>query len=165
MVKQDSRTLCTKRLGLWLRLFADTALIEKQTRRLLRTHYGVTLPQFDLMSALDRAPGGLTMGELSKQLLVSNGNVTGVVERLQQEGLVKRWPLPTDRRIYSVGLTAKGRSMFREMAERHRDWVNDILSDMDEDAVEQMTHHLDDLRESLKRKAEPETKGRKVSKK
>ncbi|WP_321396513.1 MarR family transcriptional regulator [Emcibacter sp.] len=157
MVKPDSKTLCKKRLGLWLRLFADTALIEKQTRRLLRSHFGVTLPQFDLMAALDRAPGGLTMGELSKQLLVSNGNVTGVVERLQQEGLVKRWPLPTDRRIYSVGLTAKGRSAFREMAESHRDWVNDILSDLDEGTVEEMTRHLDFLRESLKKKAEAET--------
>ncbi|MFC7047736.1 MarR family winged helix-turn-helix transcriptional regulator [Emcibacter nanhaiensis] len=142
-----------------MRLFTDTALIEKQTRRLLRTHFGVTLPQFDLMAALDRAPGGMTMGELSKQLLVSNGNVTGVVERLQQEGLVKRWPLPTDRRIYSVGLTAKGRSTFREMAESHEGWVNEILSDMDEAAVDEMTRHLDFLRDSLKKKADEETSG------
>ncbi|WP_138378847.1 MarR family winged helix-turn-helix transcriptional regulator [Luteithermobacter gelatinilyticus] len=152
-----------KRLGLWLRLITDSTMIEKEVRGRFRNEFGVTLPRFDLMSALYRAPGGLTMGELSKQLLVSNGNVTGVVERLQKEGLVKRWVLPTDRRIYSVGLTPKGRTVFKEMADRHEGWINEILGDLDDDQVDRILHDLDVLKDLLKKrnetaKAESQTK-------
>ncbi len=144
----------TRKLGLWLRLITNTNIIEKEIRNLFRSEFKVTLPRFDLMSALYREPGGLTMGELSRKLLVSNGNVTGIVERLQKEGLVKRWSLPTDRRIYSVGLTPKGRTDFKVMADRHKEWVADILSDLNEDDVLPMVALLDNLREALKNRKE-----------
>ncbi|HEC01351.1 MAG TPA: MarR family transcriptional regulator [Sphingomonadales bacterium] len=144
----------TRKLGLWLRLITNTNIIEKEIRNLFRSEFKVTLPRFDLMSALYREPGGLTMGELSRKLLVSNGNVTGIVERLQKEGLVKRWSLPTDRRIYSVGLTPKGRTDFKVMADRHKEWVADILSDLNEDDVLPMIALLDNLREALKNRKE-----------
>ncbi|VAV90926.1 Transcriptional regulator, MarR family [hydrothermal vent metagenome] len=144
----------TRKLGLWLRLITNTNIIEKEIRNLFRSEFKVTLPRFDLMSALYREPGGLTMGELSRKLLVSNGNVTGIVERLQKEGLVKRWSLPTDRRIYSVGLTPKGRTEFKIMADRHKEWVADILGDLSDNEVLPMIALQDNLREVLKKRKE-----------
>lgn len=150
----------TKKLGLWLRLITNTNIIEKEIRNLFRSEFNVTLPRFDLMSALYREPGGLTMGELSKKMLVSNGNVTGIVERLQKEGLVKRWALPTDRRIHSVGLTPKGRTDFKVMADRHKEWVADILGGLQEDDLDPMTQQMAQLGQVLKERTE-EKKGKK----
>jgi len=140
----------TKKLALWLRLITNSNIIEKKVRNLFRSEFGVTLPRFDLMSALSREPSGLTMGELSKKLLVSNGNVTGIVERLQKEGLVKRWVLPTDRRIYSVGLTTKGRTDFKKMADRHKEWVSEILEGLGEEELGPMIEMMDCVRGVLK---------------
>ncbi|PHZ84050.1 MarR family winged helix-turn-helix transcriptional regulator [Paremcibacter congregatus] len=149
----------TKKLGLWLRLISNSHMVEKEVRNLFRSEYGVTLPRFDLMSALFREPGGLTMGELSRRLLVSNGNVTGIVERLQKEGLVKRWVLPTDRRIYSVGLTPKGRAEFKDMADSHRQWISGIFGDIEQDELDQMIHTMDRLREVLRERKAQNTEG------
>lgn len=149
----------TRKLGLWLRLITNSTLIEKEIRALFRSEFGVTLPRFDLMSALYREQGGLTMGELSKRLLVSNGNVTGIVERLQKEGLVERWILPTDRRIYSVGLTRQGRNDFRKMASRHKDWIGDILQELREDDLTPMITMMDHLRETLYQRQQKKTGG------
>lgn len=139
----------TKKLSLWIRLIANSTVIEKEIRNLFRSEFGVTLPRFDLMSALYREQGGLTMGELSKRLLVSNGNVTGIVGRLQKEGLVKRWVLPTDRRIYSVGLTPRGRTDFKKMADRHKDWIGDIFECLGDKDLGQMIEMMDRLRKLL----------------
>ncbi|MCF8474717.1 MAG: MarR family transcriptional regulator [Emcibacter sp.] len=149
----------TKKLALWIRLISNSNMIEKEIRNLFQSEFGVTLPRFDLMSALYREQGGLTMGELSKRMLVSNGNVTGIVERLQKEGLVKRWVLPTDRRIYSVGLTPKGRSEFKVMADRHKEWISDILGELDEEDVAQMTKMMGRMRDVLRARKEMKQKG------
>lgn len=149
----------TKKLALWIRLISNSNMIEKEIRNLFQSEFGVTLPRFDLMSALYREQGGLTMGELSKRMLVSNGNVTGIVERLQKEGLVKRWVLPTDRRIYSVGLTPKGRSEFKVLADRHKEWISDILGGLDEEDVVQMTKMMGQMRDSLRARKEMKQKG------
>ena len=141
-----------KRLGTWIRLITNSNIIVKEIRNRFRSEFDVTLPRFDLMSALDRCPAGLTMGELSKQLLVSNGNVTGVVERLQNEGLVKRWALPTDKRVFSVGLTAKGKSSFKKMARVHEEWINEIFGDIEDSDLDIITEQMDALRASLKHK-------------
>lgn len=140
----------TKRLGLWIRLISNSNIIEKEIRNLFRSEFKVTLPRFDLMAALYREPGGLTMGELSKKMLVSNGNVTGIVERLQKEGLVKRWVLPTDRRIYSVGLTPKGRTDFKVMADRHKQWIGEIYRDLEEGELTQLIKMMDRMRMALR---------------
>jgi len=127
-----------RRLQLWLRMFICTGLVEREVRRRLRERFGVTLPQFDLMAALDRAPEGLSMGELSRRLMVSNGNVTGVVERLVRESKVTRTPSPADRRTVRVELTPAGRRAFRVMARAHGDWIDDTLGHLDGDEVESM---------------------------
>ena len=137
------------RLRLWLRLLTCSGLVERAVRRRLRQEFAATLPRFDLMAALDRAPAGLTMGELSAQLKVSNGNVTGVVERLVREGLVERTALPTDRRSYKVALTAAGRTAFAAMAERHAGWIDRLLGDLSDGEIEQLMGLLGRLRRTV----------------
>ena len=106
-------------LRLWLRLLTCTTLIENEIRQRLRTEFDVTLPRFDLMAQLDQAPNGMTLGELSQRMMVSNGNVTGLVERLVSLNLVERKPAPNDRRAMIVTLTSEGRRTFRSLARTH----------------------------------------------
>jgi DNA-binding MarR family transcriptional regulator len=120
-------TLERQRLRVWLRILKLQRLIGAELRERLRVEYDTTLPQFDVMSALDRTGAGLTMSALSEALMVSNGNVTGIVERLVEQGLVERAPVAGDRRATLVRLTGRGRETFAEMAARHRDWVSDAL--------------------------------------
>jgi DNA-binding MarR family transcriptional regulator len=115
-------------LRLWLRLLTCTTLIEGEIRRRLREAFDVTLPRFDLLAQLDKAPNGMTLGELSQRMMVSNGNITGLVERLQSQGLIERRPAPNDRRAQLVNLTAEGRKSFRAMARTHEGWIADMFS-------------------------------------
>jgi DNA-binding MarR family transcriptional regulator len=117
-------------LRLWLRLLTCTTLIENDVRRRLRENFDVTLPRFDLLAQLDRTPNGMTLGELSQRMMVSNGNITGLVERLVEQGLIRRKPSPTDRRVQVVSLTAEGRRFFRAMARANGDWVGEIFADL-----------------------------------
>jgi DNA-binding MarR family transcriptional regulator len=118
-------------LRLWLRLLTCTALIEGEVRRRLRDTFDVTLPRFDLMAQLDKSPGGMTLGELSRRMMVSNGNVTGLAERLVQQGLLDRRASPNDRRAQLVSLTPEGRRAFRTMARTHENWIADIFARLD----------------------------------
>ncbi len=127
-------------LRLWLRLLTCTTLIESKIRAQLEGHFSVTLPQFDLMAQLDRVPEGLTMSALSERLMVSNGNVTGIVKRLIAEGLIDRQISKTDRRSFLVWLSPKGQVLFREMAERHEAWINSLFAGLSPaDAAKLMT--------------------------
>jgi DNA-binding MarR family transcriptional regulator len=117
-------------LRLWLRLFTCKTLIEGEVRRRLRETFDVTFPRFDLMAQLDRAPHGMTLGELSERMMVSNGNVTGLVERLTAQGLIDRKPSPKDRRVQIVRLTAEGRRFFRAMARANADWIAEVFADL-----------------------------------
>lgn len=115
-------------IKLWLRLLACTTRIESVVRNRLRSEFATTLPRFDLLAQLEREPDGLTMGELSQRLMVTGGNVTGVTDQLEAEGLVKRTPHPHDRRALSVQLTPAGKRQFRRMAAVHEQWVIELLA-------------------------------------
>ena len=117
-------------LRLWLRLFTCKELIEAEVRRRLREEFAVTFPRFDLMAQLDRARKGMTLGELSQRMMVSNGNVTGLVDRLVEQGLIDRRPSPDDRRAQIVSLTADGRRLFRAMARANEEWIGDMFADL-----------------------------------
>jgi DNA-binding MarR family transcriptional regulator len=125
-------------LRLWLRLLTCTTLIEGEVRRRLRDEFDVTLPRFDLMAQLDKAPNGMTLGELSQRMMVSNGNVTGLAERLVEQGLLDRRASPNDRRAQIVSLTAEGRRTFRAMARTHEDWIAQMFSGLDAAEIEQL---------------------------
>ena len=110
-------------LRLWLRLLTCTQLVEKQVRNSLREQFDTTLPRFDLMAQLQRNPDGLKMNELSRRMMVTGGNVTGITDQLVIEGLVERMDVDGDRRAYCVRLTVQGRKTFADMAKRHEDWI------------------------------------------
>lgn len=117
-----------QRLRLWLRLLRTTRMIEGEVRHLLRTEFATTLPRFDVMAALDRARDGLTMTGLSRQLVVSNGNITAIVDRLVQERLVERTAIAGDRRAHRIVLTAAGQAEFETMAQAHARWIDRRLA-------------------------------------
>jgi DNA-binding MarR family transcriptional regulator len=129
-------------LRLWLRLLTCTTLIEGEIRRRLRDSFDVTLPRFDLLAQLDKAPNGMTLGELSQRMMVSNGNVTGLTERLVEQGLLDRRASPTDRRAQIVSLTAEGRRAFRSMARTHEDWIADIFSGLNAAEIDTLMNLL-----------------------
>ena len=115
-------------LRLWLRLLTCTQLIERDIRSHLRERFDTTLPRFDLMAQLERAPEGLRMNELSRRLMVTGGNVTGITDQLEAEGLVERAEVEGDRRAYLVRLTPKGRQQFNAMAHAHDAWIMDAFA-------------------------------------
>lgn len=115
-------------LRLWLRLLSTSNLIEARVRAGLRDRFGSTLPRFDLLAQLDHAPDGLTMTELSRRMMVTNGNVTGLVARLIREGLVERRVDAADRRSATVRLTPAGRRAFDAMAPVHAGWIADVFA-------------------------------------
>jgi DNA-binding MarR family transcriptional regulator len=115
-------------LRLWLRMLTCTQLIERHIRNELRLRFGTTLPRFDLMSQLERHPEGLKMNELSRRMMVTGGNVTGITDQLVKEGLVERLAQPSDRRAFRVRLTRAGARAFAEMAREHETWIVGLLS-------------------------------------
>jgi len=119
------------RLRLWLKILKVSRLIERELRERLRVEFDTTLPRFDVLAALYRAEKGLNMSELSGVLKVSNGNVTGIVDRLVGDGMIVRSPVEGDRRAMIVRLTEKGRDHFSVLARAHEGWVNDLLGSLD----------------------------------
>ncbi|MCH8863043.1 MAG: MarR family transcriptional regulator [Proteobacteria bacterium] len=136
-------------LRLWLRLLTCTSVIEKRVRNRLRAEFHTTLPRFDVLAALEHSREGLTMGELSRQLMVSNGNVTGIVARLEKEGLLTRRAAPNDRRTHFVQLTDKGLGEFSAMAAVHETWIDEIFAEMDDEKISALMDLLDSLKTSL----------------
>ncbi len=114
----------------WLRLLSCEGSVEQRVRSLFRIHFNVTLPQFDVLSELEHAGQPLTMSQLSTKLMVSNGNVTGVIDRLEKVDLVSRSRADHDRRVQFIQLTARGRKEFKEMAIHHERWVDELFSDV-----------------------------------
>jgi DNA-binding MarR family transcriptional regulator len=134
-----------QRLRLWLRLLRATRAMESDLRERLRIQFGITLPQFDVMAALHRKADGITMTELSRTLIVSNGNVTGIIDRLVADRLVTRRAAADDRRSFLVRLTPKGERQFDVVAKAHQDWVDRLLSSFDGEQAEMIIQYLDGL--------------------
>ena len=129
-------------LRLWLRLLSCTVRIENKIRLRLRREFNTTLPRFDLMAQLERSHDGLRMNELSRRMMVSGGNVTGITDQLELEGLVTREACPWDRRAFTVRLTFSGVKRFRQMAARHEQWVIELLAGLSRDEKETMINVL-----------------------
>lgn len=136
-------------LRLWLRMLTCTNIVESRLRNALRTHFDSTLPRFDLMAQLERNPDGLKMKELSQRLMVTGGNVTGLTDKLVDEGLVERRDDPRDRRAYSVHLTAQGKQLFSKMADEHEGWVIGLFSGLEHDEKIQFLGLLNKLKRHL----------------
>lgn len=129
--KVAARPVSKQRLRLWIRVLRAARAIEAELRERLRTQFAITLPQFDVMATLARKENGMSMTELSRMMMVSNGNVTGIIDRLAAEKLVLRTAPANDRRSYIVRLTPKGAAQFATIAKAHESWVDDLLSEID----------------------------------
>ena len=145
-------------LKLWLRMLSCTVKIENEIRSRLRASFDITLPRFDLMAQLERHPQGLRMGELSKRMMVTGGNITGITDQLEREKLVLRVPDPKDRRAYSVQLTAAGRDAFAAMAVVHEGWIAELLHGVSPQDKTQLIDLLSAMKRQLN---EPEQSERK----
>lgn len=141
-------------LRLWLRLLTCTQIVEKQVRSQLRERFDTTLPRFDLMAQLERAPEGLKMSELSRRMMVTGGNVTGITDQLVAEGLVDRVDVEGDRRAYRVRLTAKGRKLFHDMAHQHERWIIEAFAALSDKEVATLHKLLGKVKDHARLQAE-----------
>ncbi|MCP4183990.1 MAG: MarR family transcriptional regulator [Hyphomicrobiales bacterium] len=130
------------RLKLWIQLLRNTRSIETEIRGRLRREFNETLPRFDVMAALYKNPDGIMMSGLSRVLVVSNGNVTGIVERLVKDQLAVRSQRDGDRRTWIIRLTTAGVEHFEMMANLHEQWIDELLQNIDPDHVDLLNTQL-----------------------
>ncbi|RFB75641.1 MarR family winged helix-turn-helix transcriptional regulator [Methylovirgula sp. 4M-Z18] len=135
-------------LRLWLRLLSTTRLISQEIRQRLRNEFNTTLPQFDVLSQLYRQPDGLRLGEISQLTMVTNGNITALVERLEAEGMLVRERLGQDRRVTVARLTPQGREIFGRMARAHENWLKELLADVDPIVLAGLLTHVGQVKSS-----------------
>lgn len=135
-----------ERLRLWIRLLRASRIVENELQGRLKREFETTLPRFDVMAALNRAPDGMLMSDLSRYLLVSNGNVTGIVDRLVSDGHVARTRRDGDRRTSMVSLTEQGAEAFRAMATAHETWIDELLGDVGEQDAQRLSAMLKTFR-------------------
>ncbi|MEO7707155.1 MAG: MarR family transcriptional regulator [Caldimonas sp.] len=138
-------------LKLWLRMLASTTHIEAEIRRRLRDRFDISLARFDYMAQLYRYRDGLKMRDLSRYLMVTGGNVTGLTDDLAHDGIVVRESSPSDRRAWIVRLTPKGRRQFETMAQEHEGWILELFGGLDAKTVQQLYQQLGQLRVHLVR--------------
>ena len=138
-------------LRLWLRLFSVTRLIENDVRSKLQSQFDVTFPRFDILSQLYRVPDGLILGELSQRLMVSPGNITSVIKRLIEDGMIVRNQNPDDRRENIVQMTPEGRDKFAQMAEANEAWIRNLTKDMAPADIRSLQALLQKLKTSVRR--------------
>jgi DNA-binding MarR family transcriptional regulator len=135
-------------LRLWLRMLTCTQMIERNIRAALREKFDTTLPRFDLMAQLERAPEGLKMNELSRRLMVTGGNITGITDQLVQEALVERLAVEGDRRAYLVRLTRAGHASFAAMALEHETWIAQAFASLNSKDMAQLHKLLGRVKDS-----------------
>ena len=148
MTKLDRKAISgvsKNRVRTWLKILKTSNLIEKQIKEKLRDDHNTTLPRFDVMSALYRSNSGLKMNEISGALKVSNGNITGIIDRLVKEGNVLRIAIEGDRRANLVSLTNKGKKQFEEYAIAHESWINVMLQNISEQDSQVLIDLLDSI--------------------
>ncbi|WP_108895727.1 MarR family winged helix-turn-helix transcriptional regulator [Palleronia abyssalis] len=136
---------------MWLRMLKRTRMVESQLRERLRAQFDTTLPRFDVMAALARYDNGLKMSALSGILRVSNGNVTGIIDRLVEDGIVVRVQVPGDRRASLVRLTRKGHEEFARQATAHEAWIDELLADFDAEEADTLSERFDAVTQREKR--------------
>jgi DNA-binding MarR family transcriptional regulator len=148
IIVNDARGGQKAQLRLWLRMLSITKIISHEIRRRLRNEFQATLPQFDLMAQLYREREGLRLGELSRRTMVTNGNVTGLADRLEADGLIVRESAEGDRRVTVAKLTKHGRETFARMARAHEGWLRELMSEVDDKTLAQILAQLGTVKRS-----------------
>jgi len=141
-------------LRLWLRLLSCTTRVEDKIRQKLRESFDITLPRFDLMAQLERHPDGLSMGELSRRMMVTGGNITTIVDQLEKEKLVLREVGVNDRRSFTVKLTKAGKDAFTDMAIAHEAWVADLFEGLSVSQQTELYTLLGAMKKNLQKQEE-----------
>ena len=141
-------------LRLWLRLLSCTTRVEDKIRQKLRESFDITLPRFDLMAQLERHPDGLSMGELSRRMMVTGGNITAIVDQLEKEKLVIRVVGVNDRRSFTVKLTQAGKDAFTDMAIAHEAWVANMFEGLTVEQQSQLYTLLGAMKKNLQKQEE-----------
>ena len=137
-------------LKLWIELLRYSSKLEQIIDDKLRQNYGQNISRFDVLSQLVReTESGLTVGELAGRLIASKGNITGLLDRMGKDGLIRKQAKTDDRRSYLVHITEKGQSLFDEMAENNALWVEQALKSIDIDHMQEFTQFLNKARNSL----------------
>lgn len=147
-------------LRLWLRMLACVNLVSTELRRRLRTEFDVTLPQFDVLAQLYREPDGLRLSDLSRRMMVTKGNVTGLVDTLVAAGFIARESVQEDRRAQNIRLTKPGRALFARMAVAHEGWLSEFFADVDAVSKADLLGELESVKRSILQQANDEN-GRK----
>ncbi len=139
-----------KYLKLWVRMLGSSTRVVQILNKRMKEHTPLTLAKFDVLVAIDRAPGGvITMSELSRMLLVSNANTTGMVSRLMKDGMVEKWALPTDRRVYSVAMTSEGRKILKHAIAIHKGWPDELLGHIAADKIDDLIEIFSGFKKDL----------------
>ncbi|MGD0564131.1 MAG: MarR family transcriptional regulator [Roseiarcus sp.] len=152
VIVQGARQGQKPQLRLWLRMLSITKMISQEIRRRLRVEFQATLPQFDLLAQLYRERDGLRLGELSRRTMVTNGNITGLADRLEADGLIVRENLDGDRRVTVAKLTKRGRDIFADMARAHEGWLRELMGDVDDDTLATALKQLATVKRSVSRR-------------
>jgi len=139
-----------KHLKFWVRMLASSTRVVQILNKRMKQHTPITLAKFDVLVAIGRSPGGvITMSELSRMLLVSNANTTGMVGRLIKDGFLEKWALPTDRRVYSVSMTSEGRKVLKHAIAIHKGWVDELLGSIEDDKFDGLIDLFSDFKNNL----------------
>ncbi|TPQ49679.1 MarR family transcriptional regulator [Prosthecomicrobium hirschii] len=136
-------------LRVWLRLLGASNRIESILSSRITKEFGISLARFDLLAQLERAPDGLTMTDASRRMMVTNGAITSLVDRLVEEGFVTRETRAEDRRTTVIRLTAEGRARFLAMAASHEEWVVGLIGGLEPQARNELSRGLSALRRHL----------------
>lgn len=143
-VKLDSGS-CQK-TRLMNRIIGNSSRLTQELNRRMKHELSLSLAKYEVLMAIQRAENGeITMSNLSRELLVSNANMTGMTSRLQNDGLVEKNSLPTDRRIYSVALTEEGLGRLEKAVVKHGIWIRELMACVDNDEVNFMNNFLDKM--------------------
>lgn len=138
-------------LRVWLRLLSCTNRVLHHLRRNLKETFRTTLPRFDLLAQVARPPLGPSPGELSRRLLVTKGNISDIVARLEKEALIERRPDAADGRMQHVYLTGRGEDLLADMLVAHNGWLTELMRHMSEDDLNTLFDALGRLDKALKR--------------
>jgi DNA-binding MarR family transcriptional regulator len=154
LVEQKLAEIPREKEGLraWLRLISCAQMVEQEIKNMLRDRFDTTLPRFELLAALDRVPEGITMGEVSRWLNVTKGNITGIAERLSEDGYIRREPTPTDRRSFIVTMTARGRAEFKRMEAEYEKLLEEIFAELTLEDTDMFMGVIAKIKEGIQRR-------------
>jgi DNA-binding MarR family transcriptional regulator len=113
--------------ALVIQVLATANVMVRESHRLFRPH-GLSEAQFNVLNIVAERPAGVSQRELSDLLVVDRSNITGLLDRMEKLGWVRRTDHPSDRRVYLVALTAEGRKLWQKVLPEYTRAVTEVTS-------------------------------------